>query len=1593
MFKKIFLLCCSLLATGIFAQRTNNTENKLTSKDLKLKSSVEKTTGEAYNPFNEFVSTADVINKFTGTGTYSIPLQNLKTSGVLSYQLELKYSSNVNAMARTSNEAAPTGWVGLGWSMGGGSIECDHNGTMTDADDDYSFITGENVSTSILYKEGKYFLKYKPYWKVEKIKEGYYIKGWRLTDESGTRYTYGDCNDPNLTGNSCNWNTLCWVTTRFVGNGFAGEPVKYPYKWNLSEISDPQGNWIRFKYSQYNGDVSFDDGTGTTIGKWVPVIKNYTKESYLQEIYTNSGDVVQFTTAPKDREEYFIPYEGIPNCKETRQPVYETRYLKEILVKNLFSGVAYIKKYDFEYQTLRYEYKLQNSTTITSNKRLLSRIKSENSKSGITETVCGYYTNQYSTPSVNFGALKNVKNFIGGVTEWEYEQKYLFEWNNNRRHFLSEKKFPLPIGTVADPTIFNRVQVKIGQTSDGDDFYTVYAPWPTVDKMNHKCHVVKWTYSGWKEDVIDFGEDIVYVENSLDYFVVMNKGKTKLWVYFWNGEQWVQEFNKSTTDIGLGSTNFLRIYPNKNVFYTGNADGSIMCFRHDKGNGTWTYQAYPGNFYTCPNYESRNMYWPKLDYDLQEEPNKDIPMLWGESFYYGDNYITLGGYGVDTWNGEEWLGRKLIGQACCGYGGSHDAFVTESNREYRAFKYNGLSWISNVKGIGNTINETFFNGFYLGFFTFALNSFKMAGTASSDSRQWVFNWSGNFWEYNYFWSGPSDNCIQGVWVKNDCLIESSENIEDYCKDRLLIHKWDHKNWCWGKNDGSQPIGSNVDYTGWGWKDVWPGTTFQAVSTTTSDAFGKMRFSLWNGCYWQTDNLVGGIDWDETGFNTNLFEYDYAIYCGNNSFARKCIFSDDKYRVIFRRRNQNGFNNGTYSYLLTKTTKYSGTDTKKISTKYEYDLLTSNYDVNNGIPLHKKVTEKIDGVGTGKTVDYFENTNVRKMGVLLKEEKYNEAGTLIEKKDYNQIVYPTDPSEEPTWPINLFQVRTDKITDVLQNVTSVEEIVSFNNENGLPQITRKTNSDGKQKLTQTYFAFKDNAYKTDMKNSNMLSQSCEEIVYEKDSGDITIDPLPAEIRSAQATTWSKTLGCNVLVPNKSFDWKAKLNYDDGTPDKVFYDFNHAADVANPNWQLAETSDKYNSNGTIIQSISALDLYSTSKFADHNTLKIADIQNAKFDECAILTCDYDDALTRTDAAGKFDVENGWAKGGPTGTPSVIALSNNKPHFGLNNIHVQNSFGPIKNLQIDRTKEYVFSAWVCPVNGQNFVRFAVELHNAEPGVGTMVGSADLTKNDLVQNQWQLVTKKILVSEMPATTTWARIWIGKGDGGVDPACDFYVDDIRFAPAKSFVTTTYYDPFWRKPILSVDANNNPEALTEYDNLGFIEKVQKIDKLKTRGETNAEVLLTEQAYNLKGINNGNLLLSNDFNDAADMKFYHMIYSPNGGIGNSGCCYSSFSSNDNTYQLNSNPLFEENDCTISIFVKYDAGKKINYRTYIYYPGMGTGKINTIEYTGTGQWEKILVTLDIDLLLQSPIVYLMFDCTDSSPGTLYVDDLNVYNGRNY
>lgn len=331
----------------------------------------------------------------------------------------------------------------------------------------------------------------------------------------------------------------------------------------------------------------------------------------------------------------------------------------------------------------------------------------------------------------------------------------------------------------------------------------------------------------------------------------------------------------------------------------------------------------------------------------------------------------------------------------------------------------------------------------------------------------------------------------------------------------------------------------------------------------------------------------------------------------------------------------------------------------------------------------------------------------------------------------------------------------------------------------------------------------------------------------------------EVISASSSTWNENEGG---YSDNTYAWNVNMDAE-GFPATGFSSFNYGSRTGT-HWQRTGAITKVDDYQRVLEAEGAAnDEFSSTIYRPDVGLAMAKIRNGRYADCAVFTCDYD--MGDPAHPGYYDYSNGWEKGLMTGDGHISEVTPAAKHFGLRCVHVSNTYGPTRNVPLDLTKKYHFSAWIRPVSSAStFVRFGFEYRNQDDAY---VGGKNLTKTDLVPGQWQLIEYAIDLDDVPAgidgVGDYIRIWVGNGPG--DPASDFYVDDIRFHPATALVTTLYYDPYVGKLMSMADEGSKVAEISEFDGFGRLVSASALN------EDGSPVTVTEKEYSVANDLDGN----------------------------------------------------------------------------------------------------------------------------------------------
>ena len=352
------------------------------------------------------------VNLFRGDVVLPLELLSLTSRGGLEAKVAVSYQSNIFRDVNTWNVEAPTGILGLGWSMSYDTIIADHEDLISPFDTTFYLLDSNGGQSRLFLKqrtsdEWVFELESYRFWDIRFFPAR---STWEIRTETGTVKTYGESDNSRERGVLWGGPKGNWTDASVQ----AGQ-TRFDTGWSLSSIQNFFGDKLQFEYE----DVDLTIGP---IGNL-----RYTRASYLAAIADPSGRRVTFHYADKvytgDIREYESPHIDPADRKLVAyQDRYQTRYLESIAVTDE-TGPSRV------YMSLRLEYSLARVSKTVGDARYLYKryLRSINVVDGDGGVLPGltfaYYGVGTTPPSANPGALAAVTYPEGGVAQYEYSLK------------------------------------------------------------------------------------------------------------------------------------------------------------------------------------------------------------------------------------------------------------------------------------------------------------------------------------------------------------------------------------------------------------------------------------------------------------------------------------------------------------------------------------------------------------------------------------------------------------------------------------------------------------------------------------------------------------------------------------------------------------------------------------------------------------------------------------------------------------------------------------------------------------------------------------------------------------------------------------------------------------------------------------------------------------------------------------------------------------------------------------------------------------------------------------------------------------------
>ncbi|HEY1351888.1 MAG TPA: hypothetical protein VGF67_19895, partial [Ktedonobacteraceae bacterium] len=267
---------------------------------------------------NSLGDVANSVNLFRGDVNFPFKLVELLGRNGLNVVVSAFYGSNVHNEVETWNQDAPTGVLGVGWSIPFQRIVVDGQQAGSNRNADF-YLVAEGASTR-LYPLGEsrgvahFQLRTSPFWKIEYFRDDQY---WVLTGEDGNRYIYGRF--PASASDGLQFGVR-WGN--WIGSSTQSQAQAFPSAWNLVRTENPYGDRLLFQYEQ----------TLVPLGKSGAA---YTRSCRLKRIVDTYDQQIILNYEEKEPFEIQLPHiPPRPGDLDAYQQLYETRYLDSIEVTN-----------------------------------------------------------------------------------------------------------------------------------------------------------------------------------------------------------------------------------------------------------------------------------------------------------------------------------------------------------------------------------------------------------------------------------------------------------------------------------------------------------------------------------------------------------------------------------------------------------------------------------------------------------------------------------------------------------------------------------------------------------------------------------------------------------------------------------------------------------------------------------------------------------------------------------------------------------------------------------------------------------------------------------------------------------------------------------------------------------------------------------------------------------------------------------------------------------------------------------------------------------------------------------------------------------
>jgi RHS repeat-associated protein len=404
---------------------------------------------------------ADGVNLFRGDVSLPLELLAFEGRGGLEIRLSIVADSNVRQQIDTWNLEAPTGLLGLGWSMAFDQVIAFRGDSVSPFDNRYYLISSDgsrDLMVPVKNDGGELLFELERY-RFWRIVFDPATSTWRITTDEGVVKTYGG-------GPAARQSGVLWGGGR--GNwsdaSIQAGQGSFDLAWSLSRIENLFGDSLELEYDEVDVEIG------------PPGQQSYTRASYLTAIVDPSGRRVDLRYGEKVFDgairEYEAPHRD-PRGGELQafQDRFETRFLDSIVVSEGLDAPEVT-------MTLRLSYSLAKLSQAVGDprylwKRYLRSIQLVDRDGGVLPGMTFDYQgldggdddgDSGDGEAVNLGALKRVTYPEGGVATYAYASQPIAGTELRRSLSLSDTGTGVPrIWFGADYTVVTRYDSNRGR--------------------------------------------------------------------------------------------------------------------------------------------------------------------------------------------------------------------------------------------------------------------------------------------------------------------------------------------------------------------------------------------------------------------------------------------------------------------------------------------------------------------------------------------------------------------------------------------------------------------------------------------------------------------------------------------------------------------------------------------------------------------------------------------------------------------------------------------------------------------------------------------------------------------------------------------------------------------------------------------------------------------------------------------------------------------------------------------------------------------------------------------------------------------------